>query len=83
MRSGHSPSRADATNLLSAGNGVTLFHQRATQMEVAGHDAGPMIDVDDIPREKEIRNKCNNTPIRCVYRRTDFPCEIHSQMRAR
>jgi hypothetical protein len=52
-------------------------------MEVARHDAGTVIDVHDISGEKEIRDECDNTAIRCIYRRTDFPCEIHSEMRAR
>ena len=83
MRACHSPGCTDETNLLSASNGVTLRDERATQMEVAGHDAGAVIDVNDISGEKEIRDKSHNTAIRCIYRRADFPCEIHSEMRAR
>src|SRR6266705_792983 len=61
MRSGHSPSRSDETNLLSASNRVTLRNQRATQMKVAGHNAGTVVDVNNIPGEKEIRDECDNT----------------------
>jgi len=83
MRPGHSPSRSDETNLLSASNGVTLCHEGAAQMEVASHNAGAVIDVNDISGEKEIRGKCDNTTIRCAYGRPDSSGEIHSEMCAR
>ena len=83
MRPGHAPSCADETNLLSASNGVTLSYQRATQMEVACHDAGTVIDVDDISGEKEIRDKLDNTAIRCAHRRTDSSSEIDAEVCAR
>jgi hypothetical protein len=49
-------------------------------MEVAGHHSGSVIDVNDIPREKKIRDKCDNTAIRCLYWHANLPCEIDSEM---
>ena len=83
MRSCHAPCRSDETNLLSPSNSVTLCNQCATHVEVTGDNAGAMIDVNDISREKEIRHERDNTSIRCVYWRAEFSCEVHSEMRAR
>jgi len=68
MRSCHSPSRADETDLLTTLNGISRSDERLAQMEVRGDDTTAVIDVDDITRQKEIPHESDNTAIGRVNR---------------
>ena len=52
-------------------------------MEITGHNAVTVIDVNDIPRKKEIRDERNNTSIRRAHWRAKLSSEIHTEVSTR
>ena len=64
MRTRHTTSCSDEADLLPAFNSVTSGDLRLAHIEVACDDAIPMVDVDDIPGKKELRDQRHHAPIR-------------------
>jgi len=83
VRPGHASSRSNQTDLLTTRNRVTFGDERATQMEVPSYDAGTMVDVDYIPRQKEPIDERHDTTICRTHGRTDLAGEIDAEMPAR
>lgn len=60
---GDSPGRADESDLLSPANSVTGGDERLAQVKVCRHDSTTVVEVDNVPGEKEITDERDNSTV--------------------
>jgi hypothetical protein len=82
MRAGHSSSRSDESDPLSARNRVACRDQRFAQVEIGGYDSAAVIDVHDVAGEKEIVDERDDSAVRGPDRLSDCAPEIDTKMAA-
>src|ERR1043166_7891143 len=63
-RARHAPGPPHESDLLAAGHRIPHGHERLAHMEIAGHDAATVIDVHDVPGEKEFRDERDDAAVR-------------------
>src|ERR1700681_4949741 len=80
VRSRNATRISDQTNHLSALHCITGRDERLAQMEIRGDDSAPVIDVDDVSREKEIVDERNHTAIRSAHRFADRAPKINAEV---
>src|SRR4051812_13928833 len=83
MWSCDAPGVADQPDNLSALHGVASRHQRLAHVEVRGDYSAAVVDVDDIPGEKEPVDERNDSTIGRADRLTDRTPEVDTKMSRR
>jgi len=63
VRARYPARRPDETDLLAPLHGVPHRHERLRQVEVSGDHAAAVIDVHDVPGEKEIVHQGDDAPV--------------------
>src|SRR5690606_15760657 len=71
VRPGHAAGRADLADLLAGVDGVAPGDRRLAQVEIRGHEAGAVVDVDDVAAEEEFVDDAHDAPRGRVDRRAD------------
>src|ERR1700704_5812617 len=82
MRPGDPAAPAHRANTLSCSDGISLPYIGSTQVEIAGHQSCPVVDVYGTAREIEIGNQCHHTAPSGADRRTDRSGEIGTEVTA-
>src|SRR5438309_1357468 len=80
VRSGDPARLADEPNYLTARHGVAFGDEGLTQVEVAGDDAGAVIDVDDRARKKEGVDESDDAAISGLDRVTHRSSKVDTEM---
>ena len=83
MRAGHSSCRSNEPDLLSSLYSIAHGHEWLAEMEIRGHDAGTVIDVNDIAGKEEVVDEGDYSAVRSIHRVTDGSPEIHTEVAAR
>jgi hypothetical protein len=80
---GHSSCRSDEPDLLSSLYSIAHGHECLAEVEIRGHDASSVIDVDDIAGQEEVVDERDDSAVRSIHRLTDGSPEIDTEVAAR
>jgi hypothetical protein len=82
MRAGDPATPTHRSDTLSCYHGISLPYIGSTEVEIAGHQSCPVVDVYDTAREIEIGDQCHHTASSGADRCTDRSGEIGTEMTA-
>ena len=83
MRSSDASGSSNQADLLPALDGISGGNLRLAHMEVARHESIAVVDVDDVPREKEFGDERDDAAIRGVDRIAGRSAIVDTEMAAR
>jgi len=83
VRAGDATCTPDQPNHLPSLHGVAGRYERLAHVEIRGDDPAAVIDVDHIPREKEVVDERNHPAIRRANRLADRAAEINAEVARR
>ena len=83
VRSRHAAGRSNKPDLLTAFDSVSSGNHRLTHMEVASHETVSVIDVHDVPGEKEFRDERDDSAVCGEDRIAKRPAVVDAKVTAR
>jgi hypothetical protein len=83
MRPRYAAGGTDETNLLTALHRVTHRYERLGEVEITRDHTRAMVDVDDVPRKKEVVDQRDHSAVRRSHDVTGLAREVHTAMAAR
>ena len=82
VRAGHSSCGSNEPDLLSSLYSIAHGHECLAEMEIRGHDASSVIDVDDIAGQEEVVDQRDDSAVGSIHRLTDRSTEIDAEVAA-